>query len=158
MTKKPESLRGKVRRTITQLDNYVDSTTGEIINVETKTITRVVNTNEEFFIIYSEIIGVLHRLASHDTHVLYSIMFKMLIGDGRFESTVGTRNMIKAMLGISLSTISRSIKNLIDAEILIKEGSSKSMYLINPIYCWKGSKDSRNQQFKFLYELSQDIQ
>jgi len=130
----------------------VDTETGELIDVVEEKKRIVVQGKEQFFTVYSHILGALHELPGNDIKLITFIMFGKANDDGEFTNTEAFRVKAAEKTGLSVGTIVRSVRSLTEKG-LINKTASRGVYQVNPVYFWKGEYSGRKQKLKFFLEL-----
>lgn len=130
----------------------IDAETGEMLDIVEEKRKILVQGKEQFFTVYSHILGALHELPGNDMKLVTFIMFGKANDDGEFTNTESFREKAAEKLGVSVGTIIRSLKSLTKAGLIIKT-ASRGVYQINPTYFWKGEYTMRKQRLKLLLEI-----
>lgn len=142
----------KVKTDVT-VNNYIDSNTGELLDtsVETKHTKIVTHRGDEFASIYSSIIAAMKGLSTSAKSLLTYIALKSNINTNEITLVKSKLEELSKDSELSIPTIKRNIRILVEKDILIKKGSG--LYLVNPKYFWRGSADNRNKKLKYILEL-----
>lgn len=131
----------------TEIVNSIDKETGELMDTSVKKMQVIVKDKEEFFFVYSHILGILDGTTSGpEMSVIAVIMFKYLTNSGFFAFTKADKEDIAKICNISISSVEKSIKSLVARDTLKRQ--SRGGYTINPNYIWKGSTSTRNERMK----------
>lgn len=137
----------------TVVNNYVDSHTGELIDVDiqVKKESVVFNSKESFFMGYSAIIGVLNKLNGASVKVLQWSCIKADYNTNRISLQRVVCEEIAESLGLSYSAVKNAIVSLVKSGVFVREGVA--LYRINPKYYWRGDSASRSEAMKFILEF-----
>lgn len=131
----------------TDITQTIDKTTGELIDISTRKINVLVKDKEEFFFVYSQILGVLESiLKGPELGILSLLMFKYMSPSGSVTINESSKKEICTKLNISKPSVNRAIKSLVESDVLIHP--MKGSYSINPNYVWKGTTSTRNEKLK----------
>ena len=138
--------------TRTHYSQYVDMQTGEVREA-TKIVDVVKNEAEPFFLTYSREILALYgkSIFNATTKVLWKLLEITEYNTGKVYVTAERRNNIMNVCGISRASYDRAIKELVDAEIMQKEGST---YTIRCDMFWKGDRDERRKLLNAKLKVS----
>ena len=121
----------------------VDEATGEIKEY-TERVDVIKNDYEPFFLTYSKEILALYgkSIFNSTTKVLWKLLEFAEYNTGKVYMTAERKKEIMDICGISRASYDRSIKELVDTDIIKKEGST---YIITPDMFWKGDRDERRK-------------
>lgn len=130
------------------INNYIDKETGEVLSTEKqkKLHSIVVNSNENFALMYSSLIGVLKELNGNDIFVLTYCSLHAEYGKNRISITKAICSDITEMFEIPYQSIRNSVGKLVKRDILIPQGSAT--YIVNPQYYWRGNSGDRINAYK----------
>ena len=120
-----------------------DPKTGEVREY-TDRVEVIKNDVEPFFLTYSREILALYgkSIFNATTKVLWKLLEIAEYNTGKVYMTVERRNNIMSVCGISRASYDRAVKELVDAEIMRKEGNT---YTIRADMFWKGDRDERKK-------------
>jgi len=135
--------------------SHTDTTTvvtpdGEVLEQDIKNVKYLAANKEEFFIMYSSIIGQLERLTLPQIRVYCFLLENYNIGSP-IAITMGLKQYIATKYDISPGTISNNLTGLVENKLMYKV--SKGLYKLNPRYAFKGSTRDRNSMLKVILEL-----
>ena len=130
-------------------NNYIDSETGELLgqDLDIKHTKILVSSEEQFAVIYSDIITAMEGLST-PTKTLFTYIN---INTNEITLVKHKIEQLSKEADIAVSTIKKSITDLVKKGILIKRGSG--VYLINPKYYWRGTINNRKKSLKYILEL-----
>jgi len=132
----------------TEIVQTVDSSTGELLDISTKKVEVLVKDKEEFFFLYSHILGILDSITrGPELSILSVIIFKHVTTSGYVYINDEIKADIAQRCGISISSVSKGLKSLAINGIL--KHSKRGVYSLNPNYAWKGTTSTRNEKLKF---------
>lgn len=117
-----------------------------ILNESIKTFFGVADST----IIYESLIPILGKLALSTQALMPYLLFK---ADNLNRITLVKHKIeeLSKEASLAVSTIKKSITDLVKKDILIKRGSG--VYLINPKYYWRGTINNRKKSLKYILEL-----
>ena len=124
-------------------NQIADSETGEIKEY-TERVDVIKNELEPFFLTYSREILALYgkSIFNATTKVLWKLLEFAEYNTGKVYVTSERRKEIMEICSISRASYDRAIRELVEAEILSKEGST---YTIASNMFWKGDRDVRKR-------------
>jgi len=140
---------------LTEITNTVDCETGEILRTDVKSHRYLANTKEEFFLIYTTLIGVFQKISAAEVRV-YAFLLEHYHIDGKIVINDIIRQDIANITKLSLGTINNTFMRLTSTEqtthpLLYRLG--RGTYQLNPRYAFKGSTLNRNHSLKAIIEL-----
>jgi len=120
-----------------------DPETGVLLEY-TDRVEVIKNDIEPFFLTYSREILALYgkSIFNATTKVLWKLLEIAEYNTGKIYMTVERRNNIMSVCDISRASYDRAVKELVDAEIMKKEGNT---YTIRADMFWKGDRDERKK-------------
>ena len=120
-----------------------DPKTGEVLEYTDRQEV-IKNEVEPFFLTYSREILALYgkSIFNATTKVLWKLLEIAEYNTGKVYVTTERRNNIMSACGISRASYDRAIKELVDADIMTKEGNT---YTIRENMFWKGDRDERKK-------------
>lgn len=134
-----------------------DLETGEAKDIIRRDIKILVKDREQFFYLYSHILGIIDGFAAgSELNVLTIIMLRHITGAGVFASTKQAREDIAKTCKISIASVEKCIKSLSNVGILIPQ--QRGVYNIDPNYVWRGTAKDRDKQLTFLIEVQKEAQ
>jgi predicted transcriptional regulator len=123
----------------------------------TKTIHATTDKSTEFYQMYAKVIGVINGFTSlADVKVMCVVMQMVNFNDTTVYLNITRKQEINSQTGLSISSIERSIRNLVACQILVKDMANErsAMYYLNPTYIFFGSTDVRRVQLKVVLEIA----
>lgn len=147
-----------MRTNLTEVSNIVDKETGEVISTEIKNHKYLANTKEEFFLIYSTLIGVFQKISAAEIRVYafllqhYAVSGKIVINDIIRQDIVNNTSLTAGSINNALThlTLSENVSH----PLLYRLG--RGTYQLNPRYAFRGSSKDRNNSLKAIIELGCD--
>lgn len=133
-------------------DKRYNPDTGEILEY-TDRVEVIKNEMEPFFLTYSREILALYgkSIFNATTKVLWKLLEIAEYNTGKVYMTVERRNNIMNICGISRASYDRAIKELVDAEIMKKDGNT---YTIRSDMFWKGDREERKKLLNARLKVS----
>lgn len=124
---------------------------GEVLQQDINNIKYLANTQEEFFIIYSSLIGIVEKGMTEAETKLYA----HLLQNYNIGAEIGISKQLRINLGKRLNLNERTILNTLGMLVAKKliYTTSKAIYKINPRYAYKGSTINRNRDLKVVLEV-----
>lgn len=142
---------GYLKTSHTHTERTVNQETGEVIHEEVQNIKYLANSHEEFFIIYSSLIGIIEEGMSQAESSLYA----HLLQNHNVGADIGISKQIRLGMGKKLGLNERTVLNtlgmLVEKKLIYT--TAKGVYKINPRYAYKGSTNNRNRDLKVILEL-----
>lgn len=135
----------------TQLTNTVAKETGELLEQEEKKMQYLANSKEEFYIIYSSLIGIItNQLTGPEIRV-----YAWLLMNYKSSSDISVSKAIRERIGIGTGLKEKTVANVLTKllEYKLVYSPQKGIYKLNPRYAYQGSTVSRNQELKAILEL-----
>lgn len=139
-----------LRTSSIEIETFVDKDTGETLGSNQKKHTYIANSKEQFFIVYSTLIGVFNNL-SHGSGKVYHYMLLHYKSEAPIEIGKPTRQLMSDYCKISMGTVANSLTELKEKNLIYSP--HKRVYYINPRYAFQGNTTSRNQALKVIIEL-----
>lgn len=138
--------------TLLHYESRTDLATGEIVE-SSKVLDVVKNEPEPFFLTYSREILALYgkSIFNATTKVLWKLLEIAEYNTGKVYVNAERRNDIMSICGISRASYDRAIKDLVDAEIIEREGST---YTIRHDMFWKGDREERRKLLNAKLKVS----
>jgi predicted transcriptional regulator len=128
---------------------FVDPDTGEIVGSNTKTHTYLADTKEEFFLLYSSVLGIFNMMEQSEIRVF---SFLLQYADGtKFSIDRSMRLEISKSTTLNERTIYNTVKKLEMKNLIFRHDTGA--YQVNPRYAFRGSTSDRNQALKTILEL-----
>jgi hypothetical protein len=111
------------------------------------------NEVEPFFLTYSREILALYgkSIFNATTKVLWKLLEFAEYNTGKVYITTERRNTIMDVCGISRASYDRAVRELVEAEIMKKEGNT---YTIRHDMFWKGDRDERKKLLNARLKIS----
>lgn len=139
-----------LRTSHTNTQTVVDND-GVVLSQEIQNIKYLANTQEEFFIIYSSLIGIVEKGMSQAESSLYA----HLLQNHNIGAEIGISKQIRIGMGKKLELNERTVLNtlgmLVEKRLIYT--TSKGVYKLNPRYAYKGSTYNRNRDLKVVLEV-----
>lgn len=127
----------------------INKETGEILETEIKQHTYLANAKEDFFLVYSSILGIFNKMEQSEIRVF---SFLLQYADGtKFSVDKSIRLEISKVTDLNERTIYNTLIKLSDKKLIFKHDSGA--YQINPRYAYKGSTLDRNKELQVLFKL-----
>lgn len=126
----------------------IDKQTSEIMGVDIKKHKYLANTKEEFFLMYSSILGLFMQMEQSEIRV-YGFLLRY-VGNVEFAINKQLREEIAKQSTLNERTVYNTLDKLVRKGLLHKDNK---LYRINPEYAYKGSTDKRKSYLKYLLEL-----
>ena len=140
--------KGFLKTQVTEITTIVDSNSGEVMDMSTKTHSYLANTKEEFFICYASIVGIFMNITQAEARVFgYCLRYR----NAKFDISKKVRLSMSDEVDLNERTILNTIPTLIEKNILYK--SPDGLYGINPRYVFYGSTKDRDAALKAVIEL-----
>lgn len=138
--------------TRTRSSRHLDMKTGEL-RESTDIVEVVKNEVEPFFLTYSREILALYgkSIFNATTKVLWKLLEIAEYNTGKVYVTTERRNNIMSICGISRASYDRAVRELVEAEIMTKEGNT---YTIRHDMFWKGDRDERRKLLNARLKVS----
>lgn len=107
--------------------------------------------NSDFCLIYDNILDIISELNGAELKVLLYLCFCIKKNSGEVIIIEYTIKDMSYILKLGKSTIRNSIKGLKDKRLMYSK--HKQVYLINPLYLWRGDNIHRDKARKELSEI-----
>lgn len=134
---------------IKEINNYIDFSTGEILDVDIKTHKYLANNKEEFLLLYSSMLSVFMNMEQSEIRVFG---FLLQYADGTiFSIDRSIRMEISKVTKLAERTIYNTVKILEEKKLIFKHLSGA--YQVNPRYAFRGSTNNRNSELKAMIEI-----
>ena len=143
-------MKAYLKSSFSEKTQVLDKETGEIINEEIIKHTYITKDKEDFFLVYSSLIGLLGELTNPAIKVLSYILLNYKI-NSQFEIGGISRNLIAQKMNLGKSSVANALTELKENNILYSP--MKSVYQINPRYAYQGSTSDRKEALKTIIEL-----
>ncbi len=132
-----------------EVETLIDYSTGEVLDVNTKTHSFIANSKESFLLLYSTMLSAFNGMEQSEIRVLG---FLLRYADGTvFSIDKSIRIEISKVTSLSERTIYNTVKVLESKNLIFKHDSGA--YQVNPRYAFQGSTLERNNALKVLIEL-----
>jgi len=144
-----------LKKGLTEITRTVDTDTGEVLDLDIKNHKYLANTKEEFFLIYSTLIGVFQKISAAEVRV-YAFLLEHYNVSGKIVINDIVRKDIMNQTNLQPGSINNTFKRLTSTEhtshpLLYRLG--RGTYQLNPRYAFKGSTLNRNNSLKAIIEL-----
>lgn len=133
----------------------VDNETGEVLDISHKKHTYIANSKEEFFLVYSSLIGLFQKISAAEVRVYayllenYFTKSMIVINDIVRQDMVTKTGLASGSINNALALLASSSNK--DHPLLYRIG--RGTYQLNPRYAFRGSSLDRNNSLKALIEL-----
>jgi len=125
-------------------------TDGVVLEQDIKNVKYLAATKEEFYIIYSSVLGVLSKLTLPQVRVYAYLLENYNVGVP-ISISGNLKKMMSDKQGIAVKTINNALTGLIDSKLLFKP--AQGIYKLNPRYAFRGSTKERNAMLKVILEV-----
>lgn len=141
--------KSKVKTSLIEVDRFIDTSTGEIMDINVNRHTYLANSKEEFLLLYSSILGVFNKMEQSEIRVF---SFLLQYADGtKFSIDKPIRLEIAKVTDLNERTIYNTVKQLEKKNLIFKH--STGAFQINPRYAFQGSTSNRSKELKAIIEL-----
>lgn len=122
----------------------VDKETGEITETEVKKLVKInMGKQEEFYMTYCQYLAPLYQLTyADDIKLIVKLCEWGQYDTGKVQLSSARRGEITDTLGLHNSNISKSLKRLVEKQLISGE---KGEYQLNPVIFWKGDRAVRKE-------------
>lgn len=122
----------------------VDKETGEITETEVKKLVKInMGKQEEFYMTYCQYLAPLYQLTyADDIKLIVKLCELGQYDTGKVQLSSARRGEITETLGLHNSNISKSLKRLVQKQLISGE---KGEYQLNPVIFWKGDRAVRKE-------------
>lgn len=144
-------MKSYLKNSSVHVNTTISEETGEVIDQQVIKHSYLVDDKEDFFLIYSSLIGLLGEISNPAVKVLSYVLLNYKINT-EFEIGNATRTTIAKKMGVSNSAVANALTELKSNDILYS--LSRSMYQINPRYAYQGSTANRKKDLKAIIELT----
>lgn len=128
----------------------VDSSTGEVLEETVKKYKYLAKNKEEFYIVYTSLIGVFKKLNSAEVKVYCHLLENYQVGTSIGVSAT-IRNIIGKDTKLSPGTVANALGQLTEKKLVYSP--QRGVYKLNPRYAFQGSTVERNKMLKMILEL-----
>jgi hypothetical protein len=134
-------------------NHFIDPESGELLatSMDVKEGKIVVESREQFSLVYATIIGALSELNGLDVKLLMYCTIHSSYNTNLIALSNPYLKYIAELYGSTPGSIRNSITRLCNKQILIKAGSGS--YRINPRYFWRGTTPERERTMKYVLEV-----
>ena len=141
-------MKRELKTKLKEISTVIDEGTGEVLSVETKTHKYLSGSQEEFFLLYSDIISIMKKINQAEARIFFFLL--EYSHRGKIDVSRKLRFHMSDEIDLNQLTISRVLPSLVTKGLLIlhKDG----MYQINPRYVYKGSTKERDNSLKNVIE------
>jgi hypothetical protein len=145
--------RTKVFEGVTEV---LDPRTGAVSKYENRRVFKYDST-DDFIMFFTNSMGSLNRLDNMEAKVLFAMLNNFVTFRNSIDVSPNTRKKLEALCGIHRVTLSKSIKGLVEKEILVKIPDETTGYYLNPYVFGKGKwtdivKLRQNLQLEFDFK------
>jgi len=134
-------------------NHFIDPESGELLatSMDVKEGKIIVESREQFSLVYATIIGALSELNGLDVKLLMYCTIHSSYNTNLIALSNPYLKYIAELYGSTPGSIRNSITRLCNKQILIKAGSGS--YRINPRYFWRGTTPERERTMKYVLEV-----
>ena len=130
--------------------SVVDGETGEVTQDRIKKYKYLAKNKEEFYIIYTSLIGVFKKLSAPEAKLYCHLLERYPIGTdiiivNKYRVKIGQE------LGISQGTVANALGTLTKKRLIYS--TERGFYKLNPRYAFQGSTAERNKMLKMILEV-----
>jgi hypothetical protein len=126
--------------------DVVDQNTGEVITCTTSKSYSIKTDTDEFYMSFIEFMQPFFDLQSTtDKNLIAKLCTRAEYNTGKVRITAQDRIDLTKELEVDKSTLSRSIKKLVEKQLISGE---RGIYFINPLIFWKGDTKTRSELLK----------
>lgn len=138
------------KKSDTVVNNYFDSATGELIevDVEVKEHKIIIDNEPEFSMVFAKIIGLIDGLDNTSIKVLMWGIVNCNYNTNIVSFTRPMCDMISKEYNLKYGSIKNAVSKLAQQKVLLSMGSG--MYRINPRYAWKGGSSERKKTMQYV--------
>lgn len=128
----------------------IDGENGTVLDERVKKYKYLAKSKEEFFIIYSSLIGVFKKLTAPEIKVYCYFLEKYPIGT---DIVMVNKLRIKMGkdLGISPGTVANALTKLSEKKLIYS--TERGFYKLNPRYAFQGSTTDRDKLLRVILEV-----
>lgn len=140
--------------------NSVDHSTGELLDqsVEQKDTVVTANTREDFFLVFSAVMGAVNGLTPVEQDLVTFSCLNCQMNRNLIVFNKQTKEHAAKVIEVKPQTVANAVASLAKKGVLVPLGSGS--YLINPNYYWRGSTKVRLKQIynlKLILEGKKDV-
>lgn len=129
------------------VEEWTNPQTGEVVTYKKSWNVPVANSDEFYMAFVSVVVPTTKLKSGVDRDILAHLCGLMKYNENVVDLSPATRADICEKYGLTNTNLSRALRHLVDAE-LISPGSGKGRYVINELFFWKGTTDSRDKVLK----------
>jgi len=133
-----------------EIQTTIEPETAEVLDVNQKNNYYLANSKEEFFLIYTSLIGIFQEMTMPEVKVYCYLLQNYNIGTD-IALPKGMKEIIAKKQGLGLGTVNNALSKLSAKKLIYSIHTA--IYKINPRYAFKGSTSNRNQSLKFILEV-----
>ena len=137
-------------KTVSKQSVIITGPGGEVLGQENHLVEVMTKDKEQFFLVYSSLIGLLGSMSNCSVKVLSYLLLNYKSGSS-FEIGGATRRMIGEKMGLSLSGVANALTELKNNKIVYSE--SKSIYMLNPRFAFQGTRAERGEALTAIIKL-----
>ncbi len=128
----------------------IDGENGVILDERVKKYKYLAKNKEEFFIIYSSLIGIFKKLTAPEIKVYCHFLEKYPIGT---DIVMINKSRVKVgkELGISPGTVANALTKLTEKKLIYS--TDRGFYKLNPRYAFQGSTADRDKLLRVVLEV-----
>jgi hypothetical protein len=139
-----------IKKGNTHTTEYIDSETGELLDITHNTSYYLANTKEEFYLMYSSMVLILKGSTDVRMKLFASLLERYSQGQ-EFSMSKSLKEIMANECGCKPRSFDSAFTSLIKDNIIVKINTQ--LYKVNPRHVFQGSTTTRNQELKAIIEL-----
>lgn len=124
-------------KVLEEVKEVLDPRTGAVSKYENRRVFKYDST-DDFIMFFTNSMGSLNRLNNMEAKVLFAMLNNFVTFRNSIDVSPNTRKKLEALCDIHRVTLSKSLKGLVEKEILIKIPDETTGYYLNPYVFGKG--------------------
>ena len=133
------------------INSFIDSDTGQILGEEVNKFQCLVDTKEQFYLMYSSMVLVLK--GSTDVKMkLFAALLERYSNGQEFSMNRSLKEKIAKETGCQARSLDVAFTELIRKDIIIR--IAPYLYVVNPLHVFQGSRDKRNRALKAIIKIA----
>lgn len=134
----------------------VDKESGELLSedVELKSHSYIAKNNEEFFLVYTNLLNQFAVNLSSPEVKVYCQLLMSYHSDTEFALIKSLKEKIGEKIGLKLGTVNNALGSLCEKGLVIR--INKSLFQLNPLYAFKGSTKNRNKALSIILKYNNE--
>lgn len=144
-------MKSHLKTSVTHISDVIDMSTGEVVDTKIVHNKYLVNTKEEFYLLYaSAVINIMKDCKDINIALFAALVAKYANGQG-FGFSKGFKEDLAKEIECSVRSLDNAITYLRRNKYIIR--LSHNYYKLNPRHVFKGSSNERNVALKAVLEL-----